>query len=143
MSRVRLGKKKHTIYRDARVNMTGNAGGAYVNGEWVEPDLVELSVTMNVQPNFSSFQTRALPAGDREKEAIWFSSNDWLYTSDSGSKPHAADLIFYRGSYWKVMTCSPFGNFGTHCEGIAIKLNRNEQPQRLEGEIGVIRESYY
>lgn len=145
MGLARLGKRKHTVYRDTRINSenTQNGEGYYVDGEWVESERREIQVFMNVQPNFSSFLTKTLPQGDREKEAIWFSSDDWLYEADSGTNPHKGDLIFYRGMYWEVRTISPYGNFGTHCEGIAIKVNKNPQGFRVEGEVGVIRESDY
>lgn len=145
MGLARLGKRKHTIFRDSRTNDTsaGNAQGYYVDGEWVEPTYKKISICMNVQANFSSFMTKKLPVGDREKEAIWFSSDEWLYTADSGKHPHKADILFYRGMYWEVRACNYYGNFGTHCEGIAIKINKDPQGFRLEGELDVIRESDY
>lgn len=145
MGLARLGKRNHTVYRDSRTNSENTVNGAetYEDGEWVEPQKRKLTVCMNVQANFSSYLTKTLPEGDREKEAIWFSSNDWLYVADSGINPHEADLIFYRGMYWEVRAVNYYGNFGTHCEGIAIKINKDPQGFRLEGEIGVIRESDY
>lgn len=141
MPLVRSLKRVHTFYRDPRATTEG-AQGFYENGEWIEPEYVKMQGRMNVQPNFSSFLVKTLPEGDREKQAIWFSSDVWLYAADSGGM-HKGDLIFYQGVFWEVRTSSPYGNFGTHCEGIAIKINKTPVLERVEGEVGVIRESDY
>lgn len=145
MGLARLGKRKHTVLRDSRLGVESdtNARGSYVDGEWVEAERYELQLTMNVQANFSSFLTKTLPQGDREKEAVWFSSDDWIYQAETGSNPHEGDIIFYRGMYWEVRVSQPYGNFGTHCEGIAVKINKQTQAKKLEGAVGVIRESDY
>lgn len=144
MGLARLGKRKHTVYRDVRVGSGGtNASGFYEDGEWIQPELEEIEVVMNIQANFSSYMTKKLPQGDREKEAIWFSSDSYIYTAGTGASPHKPDVILYRGCYWEVRTVGYYGNFGTHCEGIAVKLNKEPQGIRLTGDVGVIRESDY
>ena len=75
-----------------------------------------------------------LPESEREKEAIAIFSNHHLYTARTGEVPLEADLVFYRGAYWKVVVSKPYMNFGEHCEAIAVRLNDSESP-RITGEI--------
>ena len=128
MSITNLGKKNHRVIR---VSGTGD----YVDGEYLEAHEEELLIRANIQPAMSSFRTQLLPEGDRNKEAIAIYSNDWLYTAQSGtSQTSACDLIIYRGAKWEVVVSRPYGNFGEHCEAMAIKLN--ESPiVRINGDI--------
>ena len=78
-----------------------------------------------------------LPESEREKEAIAIFSNHHLYTVRTGNPPLEADLVLYRGAYWKVVVSKPYGNFGQHCEAIAVKLN-DTLVKREDGEVGLI-----
>ncbi|MEG0407479.1 MAG: hypothetical protein RR623_01275 [Bacilli bacterium] len=132
MSRVRLGKRPHQVIRHS------GATGGWVDGEWVETNPTEtITILANIQPNYPQYMTKLLPEGDREKEAVWISSDHWLYTSRSGTNPLEADIVLYRGSEWKVMVVRPFGNFGEHCEAVAVKYDKKIIP-RLNGIIGQI-----
>ena len=120
------------------------ATGQYVDGEWIEVssvDLAEFTIRANIQPSMASYRTQLLPEGDRNKEAVTLFSNDWLYTARSGvAYPDGnnailkGDLILYRGGYWEVVVSRPYGNFGEHCEALAIKLNDSLIP-RVDGDI--------
>lgn len=128
MSITNLGKKNHKIIR---VSGTGE----YVDGEYLEAPEVELSIRANIQPAMSSFRTQLLPEGDRNKEAIAIYSNDWLYTARSATAiTLPCDLIVYRGARWEVVVARPYGNFGEHCEALAIKLN-DSNIERIDGDI--------
>lgn len=133
MSITNLGKKNHKVIR---VSGTGD----YIDGEYLESPEVELFIRANIQPAMSSFRTQLLPEGDRNKEAIAIYSNDWLYTARSGTHINGVnntlpcDLIVYRGAKWEVVVARPYGNFGEHCEALAIKLN-DSNIERINGDI--------
>lgn len=133
MSITNLGKRKHLILRDS--DTAGN--GDYVDGEWVEAVTKPLEIIANIQPSTMSYKTQMLPTGEREKEAIAIFSNDWLHVVRTGSNPLEADIVLYRGAQWKVVVSRPYGNFGQHCEAIAIKLD-DTLVIREEGRMGVI-----
>ena len=125
MSLVRLGKRKHNIIRHY-----GESGG-WVDGEWIETSPIKtLEIVANIQPNPPHYLTKLLAEGDREKQAIWISSDHWLYTSDSGVVTIEADIILYRETEWKVMAVLPYGNFGEHCECVAIKIDKKQSPRK-------------
>ncbi|QGH73840.1 tail tube completion protein [Vibrio phage vB_VhaM_VH-8] len=134
MSITNLGKKDYLVIR---VNGTGE----YVDGEYVEAQEELIKIRANIQPSMASYRTQLLPQGDRNKEAISIYSNDWLYTSRSGttgidgtSSSLNSDLVIYRGAKWEVVVARPYGNFGEHCEALAIKLNESNIP-RINGDI--------
>ena len=128
MSITTLGKKDYFVIR---VNGTGE----YVDGEYVEAIEELVKIRANIQPSMASYRTQLLPQGDRNKEAITIYSNDWLYTARSGTTPALpCDLVVYRGAKWEVVVARPYGNFGEHCEALAIKLNESNIP-RITGDI--------
>ena len=153
-SLTNLGKRVHRILRDSafdanvsydnRDNIdfdntdtlidTVNVTGGWVDGEWVEPTKRELTIYANIQPSLLSYQSKMLPESEREKEAIAIFSNHHLYTARTGNPPLEADLVSYRGAYWKVVVSKPYNNFGEHCEAIAVRLNDSESP-RITGEV--------
>lgn len=133
MSITNLGKRKHLVLRDS--DTVGN--GDWVDGEWVEATVVPVEIIANIQPSTMSYKTQMLPTGEREKESIAIFSNDWLHVVRTGSNPLEADIILYRGAQWKVVLSRPYGNFGGHCEAIAIKLD-DTLVVRESGTIGVI-----
>ena len=127
--RPNLGRKAYTLYRD-----DGLTGG-YVDGDWVEGGKTEVKFKANIQPAFQGYQLKLLPEGDREKEAIWFSSIDYVYTARSnGVKQLEADYILYNGAMWKVMYTMPYQNLGFHVECLAIKVPESEK-ERVTGEV--------
>lgn len=144
MGLARLGKRKHKVLRDPRQISDKPSGLGFKNGEPVMPDRVEVSIFANIQSSFSPYHARQLKQGDREKDAIWFSSDDWVFEARVGSNPADADYIVYNNTYWKVSTTMPYGNFGTHVEGIAVKINPNEFQEvyvnRKTEKVGVIGE---
>ena len=109
-------------------------GGSWVNGNYVPAQKQEITIIANVQPNFPQYLTKLLPEGKREKEAVWFSSDDWLYTTRTGNVPLEADLLKYRDALWEVLVVRPFGNFGTHCECVAVKLDKDDT-NRVTGKV--------
>ena len=127
-SLTNLGKRVHQVTRQV------DDSGKWVDGEWVEPTKRELTIYANIQPSLLSYQSKMLPESEREKEAIAIFSNHHLYTARTGNPPLEADLVFYRGAYWKVVVSKPYNNFGEHCEAIAIRLDDSESP-RITGEI--------
>ena len=134
MSITTLGKKDYFVIR---INGTGE----YVDGEYVEAQEELVKIRANIQPSMASYRTQLLPQGDRNKEAITIYSNDWLYTSRSGtsntdgsSNSLSNDVVIYREAKWEVVVARPYGNFGEHCEALAIKLNESNIP-RINGDI--------
>ena len=128
MSFTTLGKKLHRVIR---VSGTGN----YIDGEYIESPSEVIIIKANIQPSMASYRTQLLPEGDRNKEAITIFSNDWLYTARSGvGIPLPCDLVIYRGAMWEVVVSRPYGNFGEHCEALAIKLDDSNIP-RINGDI--------
>ena len=156
-SLTNLGKRVHRILRDSAFDAnvsydnhdnidfdntdtlidTVNVTGGWVDGEWVEPTKRELTIYANIQPSLLSYQSKMLPESEREKEAIAIFSNHHLYTARTGNPPLEADLVLYRGASWKVVVSKPYGNFGQHCEAIAVKLN-DTLVKREDGEVGLI-----
>ena len=127
-SLTNLGKRVHQVTRQV------DDSGKWVDGEWVQADRVVINIYANIQPSLLSYQSKMLPESEREKEAIAVFSNHHLYTARTGEVPLEADLVFYRGAYWKVVVSKPYNNFGEHCEAIAIRLDDSESP-RITGEI--------
>lgn len=131
-----LGKRKHKVLRDSGIT------GSYIEGEWVESPKVEIDIYANVQPSYGSPLLKHLPEGEREKESVLIFSDHWIYTATSGVAEDGskvslkADILKYRGCEWEVSIARPFGNFGTHVEAIAVKLN-DELVTRFEGIVGV------
>lgn len=133
MSVTNLGKRDYLVIRHAPFLGTGE----WVDGEWVEATTEEVTVRANIQPSTFSYRTQVLPSGDREKEAINIYSNDWLNTARTGLNALQADIIIYRGAQWKIVVSKPYGNFGQHCEALAIKID-DTLTVREVGSIGVI-----
>ena len=127
-SLTNLGKRIHQVTRQ------DDDSGKWVDGEWVQANRVIVNIYANIQPSLLSYQSKMLPESEREKEAIAIFSDHHLYTARTGRVPLEADLISYRGAYWKVVVSKPYNNFGEHCEAIAVRLNDSESP-RITGEI--------
>lgn len=128
-----LGKRNHLILRQVETPLAGT----YVDGEWIDAITEQVVIRANIQPAVASYQTKLLPEGDREKEAIAIYSNDWLHVSRSGAVPLSCDVILYRGAKWEVVVSRPYGNSGQHCEAFAVKLD-DSLTTRDTGTIGVI-----
>lgn len=128
MSFTTLGKKLHRVIRTSGT-------GDYIDGEYIESPSEIVIIKANIQPSMASYRTQLLPEGDRNKEAITIFSNDWLYTARSAvENPLPCDLVVYRGAMWEVVVSRPYGNFGEHCEALAIKLDDSNIP-RINGDI--------
>lgn len=110
--------------------------GQDLHGEWVEGSVEIIKIFANIQPAFSFYQTSLLPQGDRDKEAIWGSSEHWVYTAQSGGNL-SPDIILYKGCEWEVKATMPYGNFGNHCEFVAIKIKDSLSP-RKGGKVSVV-----
>ena len=127
--RPNVGRKKYKLLRDDEL------GSGYIDGEWVESGRVEVVFRANIQPAFQAWQTSLLPQGDREKEAIFISSIDYVYTSRSnGEKNLSPDYVLYNGTLWEVKYTMPYQNLGFHVECVAVKLPESEK-QRITGEV--------
>lgn len=141
MGLCRLGKRFHKVLRDIGNTGKTRQGTRYVKGEPVKEPKEEVQIFANIQPFISNQFTRLLSAGDRDKEAIWFSSDHKVFTAQSDESTDA-DIIVWNNFHWKVMSVQPYGNFGTHVEGVAIKINSNENDgltnQRVTGVASVI-----
>ena len=127
-SLTNLGKRLHQVTRQI------DDSGKWVDGEWVQADRAIINIYANIQPSLLSYQSKMLPESEREKEAIAIFSNHHLYTARTGNVPLEADLVFYRGAYWKVVVSKPYNNFGEHCEAIAVRLDDSISP-RITGEV--------
>lgn len=134
MSITNLGKRPHKVLRDI-------IKGDYVDGEWVPSVKEEIVIFANIQPSTFSYRTQLLPTGDRDKEALNIFSNDWLHTSRTGDAV-TSDIIVYRDAFWEVVVCKPYGNFGRHCEALAIKLDDSDSANYIvKGDMGVITDA--
>lgn len=133
MSITNLGKRKHFVLRDS--DTVGN--GEWVDGEWVEATQVLTPIYANIQTSTMSYKTQMLPTGEREKEAIAIFSNDWIHVARTGINPLEGDIVLYRDAKWRVVVSRPYGNFGQHCEAIAVKLD-DSIVTRETGVVGVI-----
>ena len=129
MPLAKLGKRVHTVRRYFE--------GSYVKGDWVEGVTEDINIYANIQPATMSYQTKLLPEGFREKEAVMIYSDDWVNGNSSAGKSLSADVLLYRGAEWRVVTYKPYGNFGTHVEALAVMISE-EQPDRQAGQVGVI-----
>lgn len=116
-SLTNLGKRVHKITRQI------GDSGKWIDGEWVKADREVVDIYANIQPSLLAYQSKMLPESEREKESIAIFCNHWLYTARTGDTPLEADHIWYRGAYWKVLVARPYGNFGEHCEALAVRLN--------------------
>lgn len=133
MSITNLGKRDHKAIR--HIDFIG--AGTWVDGEWVAAVTEEFLIRANIQPSTFSYRTQLLNSGDREKEAINIFSDDWLNTARTGAQPLEADVVIYRGAKWKVVVSKPYGNFGQHCEALALKID-DTLTVRETGNMGVI-----
>lgn len=129
-SLTNLGKKTYQVLRQS----DDPNNGKWVDGEWVAATKNIITIYANIQPSLLSYQSKMLPESEREKEAIAIFSNHHLYTARTGNVPLEADLVFYRGAYWKVVVSKPYGNFGEHCECLAVRLNDILSP-RITDEV--------
>lgn len=129
VSRVRLGKREHTIVRYSE--------GHYEKGRWVEGEEVEHKILANIQPSFSWKMVQLLPEGDRDKDMVAIYSNMWLHASRSGEESTKGDILLYRGTRWRIVLSLPYGNFGEHCEAIAVRMDKEEY-EREDGVMGVV-----
>ena len=132
-SLTNLGKRLHQVTRQV------DDSGKWVDGEWVQANRAIINIYANIQPSLLSYQSKMLPESEREKEAIAIFSNHHLYTARTGNPPLEADLVLYRGAYWKVVVSKPYVNFGEHCEAIAVKLNDT----LVKREDGEVRREYF
>lgn len=124
MSVTNLGKRIHYLERYLPAK--------WVDGEFIESGFKIVPIKANIQPSTLSFRTLLLPTGDRDREAIAIYSNHWVHTSKKGPELISPDVILYRGARWEVVVSKPYGNFGRHCEALALKLDES-QPRRDEG----------
>lgn len=124
MSITNLGKRIHYLER--------HSPSKWVDGDFVEGGVKIVPIKANIQPSTLSYRTQLLPSGDRDREAIAIYSNHWVNVSSKGSNPTPPDVILYRGARWEVVVTKPYGNFGRHCEALALKLDES-QTRRDEG----------
>lgn len=130
MSVTNLGKKVYTVLRTDPSN-----AGSYVDGEYVPATKTEIKIKANIQADFSMKYTLLLPEGDRAKQRVWGSSNQWVYTAESGIDPVLEpDIILFRDSLWEVKAVMPYTNFGKHIEFVAVKIDNVALP-RKEGSV--------
>ena len=118
MGLATLGKRVHKVMRPNSL-----LGGQWVDGEYVESVYEEINIYANIQPSTLSYRTKLLPEGDSEREAIAIYSDDWLHVAQTGATNIKADKVAYRGALWEVVVCKPYGNFGNHCEALALKVD--------------------
>lgn len=129
MIRPTIGRKKHKLLRDV-----GNTGG-WVNGEPVEAERKEFIIRANIQPAFQSYMTQTFLQAYREKEIIFISSKDYIYTARSGDDVELQpDIVLYNDAEWQVIWTKPYQNLGYHVECYAVKLNESTKP-RINGAV--------
>ena len=129
--RAKLGKKTYPVIRDDE----SIGSGVYEDGEWIPPQKKTVYIKANIQPAFQGHYTKLKERGFTEKEAIFISSNQYIFTSRSGSEhPLEADLILYNDCYWKVAYTMPYQNLGYHVEAVAVKVLDSER-ERLMGDV--------
>lgn len=127
--RPTIGRKKYTVLRD------DGLGGGYVDGEWVDAGRKEVVIRANIQPAFQGYLTKLMDQGDRDKQAIFVSSLDYVFTAQSNViSPKEPDYIRYNGALWEVKYEMPYQNVGVHTEHLAIKIPESER-ERIEGMV--------
>lgn len=129
LSGLTIGMKKRKLLRTDL--------GTYVKGRYVEGQRRVVEFLGNIQPAFSAQQTKLLPEGDREKEMIWGSSKQWIYTARSGGEGGETlppDYIAHEGCLWEVKWTMPYQNLGFHVEFLAVKVDKDIRP-RKEGDV--------
>ena len=143
-------KRPHQILRDASTKSLDEIlisgadsenSGKWVDGEWIPSQKKIVEIFANIQPAFSMNQTRLLPEGDRDKRAIWGSSNHWVFEANSGGKNlFEPDIILYNGGFWEIKGTMPYENSSAlqHVEFVTIKV-RDEDVSRYEGIVNALR----
>lgn len=98
--------------------------GAYLHGEWIEPEVVSFITVGNIQPNLVWNQMQKLPEGDRSKNAIAIYCNKELLQAREGVLARKADIVHYDCRKWEVKVSMMY-RMGVldHCEAVAIQLD--------------------
>lgn len=105
-----------TIYR--------RSSGEYVDGDWVEGEVVEVSTQVNIQP-LKGYEILQLPESERTR--VWWKvySADQLRTEKEGDGGWDADEFEWKGDRYKVMKLDDWQNamgILEHCKAYCTRL---------------------
>ena len=94
------------------------AGSRGADGRWTDSQSA-VTVYANIQPA-SARDREVLPEGDRQKDAIRYSTADDIRTASQHDQ-HRADELEVDGVRYVVMTAAPWRNVLPHTEGLALR----------------------
>lgn len=105
-----------TIYR--------RSAGSFVDGDWVEGEVEEVAVQVNIQP-LKGYEILQLPESERTR--VWWKvySADQLRTEKEGPNGWDADEFIWKNDRYKVMKLDDWQNamgILEHCKAYATRL---------------------
>lgn len=90
------GKEVITFYRSV-------GDGEYINGEWKEPEFVEIPLVVNIQP-LRTNEILQLPEAERTREWLKVYCAEDIRKDEEGFGGHRADEFEWQGNRYKVMS---------------------------------------
>lgn len=106
-----------TIYRQA--------SGSFVDGDWVEGAVTEVTLQVNIQP-LKPYEIFMLPEADRTKVWVKFYSADYARTLKEGTSGWSADEFIWKNDRYKIMKVDDWTN------GMGILEHVRVQAARIE-----------
>lgn len=106
-----------TIYRQA--------SGSFVDGDWVEGAVTEVTLQVNIQP-LKPYEIFMLPEADRTKVWVKFYSADYARTLKEGTSGWDADEFIWKSDRYKIMKVDDWTNGMGILEHVKIQAARIE-----------------
>lgn len=105
-----------TIYR--------RSSGSFVDGDWVEGEVEEIAVQVNIQP-LKGYEILQLPESERTR--VWWKvySADQLRTEKEGPNGWDADEFIWKNDRYKIMKLDDWTNGMSileHCKAYATRV---------------------
>lgn len=105
-----------TIYR--------RSAGSHVDGDWVEGEVEEVAVQVNIQP-LKGYEILQLPESERTR--VWWKvySADQLRTEKEGPDGWDADEFIWKNDRYKIMKLDDWQNamgILEHCKAYATRV---------------------
>ena len=105
-----------TIYR--------RSAGSFVDGDWVEGEVEEVAVQVNIQP-LKGYEILQLPESERTR--VWWKvySADQLRTEKEGPNGWDADEFIWKNDRYKIMKLDDWQNamgILEHCKAYATRV---------------------
>lgn len=98
--------------------------GNWVNGEWDDGAITNITIKANVQPSLTWNLMRMLAEGDRSKQAIAIYSVEPLVMAEEGSSAKKADVVLWQGKRWQVKSVMTYEmGILNHTESVAVRVD--------------------